>query len=261
MTVSYGARFADRIAAVIGGGSGMGRAIAHRLAAEGAYVYVVDRSGTAAKTVTEEILADGGQAQAEEVDAVSVDALKALYARIGEQHGVLHVLHHQVGMPGPAGLEVSEADWAVNLDVNVKSAFYATTLAFDLLKQADKKGSVTMTASTSALVGSPFSPIYSLTKGALVAYARALALVGAPDGIRVNVICPGPVDTPMLPQFFGRDPGADITDLMNNFMALIPLGRPAQPAEIAGVIAFLASDDAGFVTGVTIPVDGGQVAK
>ena len=118
-----------------------------------------------------------------------------------------------------------------------------------------------MTASTSALVGSPFSPIYSLTKGALVAYARSLALVGAPDGIRVNVIAPGPVDTPMLPQFFGRDPGADIQDLMGNFIALIPLGRAASPAEIAGGVASRASDDAGMVTGVTIPVDGGQVAK
>jgi NAD(P)-dependent dehydrogenase (short-subunit alcohol dehydrogenase family) len=261
MTTPVPGRFSNRIAAVIGGGSGMGRAISHRLAAEGAHVYVVDLSADAAKTVAEEILADGGQAQPEQVNATSADDLRALYARIDEQHGKLHVLHHQVGMPGPAGIDVSEEDWARNIDVNVKSAWYATTLAFDLLKRADRKGSVTMTASTSALVGSPFSPIYSLTKGALVAYARSLALVGAPDAIRVNVIAPGPVDTPMLPQFFGRDPGADIQDLMGNFIALIPLGRAASPAEIAGVVAFLASDDAGMVTGVTIPVDGGQVAK
>jgi NAD(P)-dependent dehydrogenase (short-subunit alcohol dehydrogenase family) len=95
----------------------------------------------------------------------------------------------------------------------------------------------------------------------LTAFARALALVGGPDGVRVNVICPGPVDTPMLPTFFGRDPGADMADLMSSFIALIPMGRPASPAEIAGVVAFLASDDAGFVTGVTIPIDGGQTAK
>jgi NAD(P)-dependent dehydrogenase (short-subunit alcohol dehydrogenase family) len=261
MTQRFPARFEDRIAAVVGGGSGMGRAICHRLAAEGAYVYVIDLSADAAKTVAEEILADGGQAQPEQVNATSADDLRALFGRIDERHGKLHVLHHQVGMPGPAGIDVSEADWTRNIDVNVKSAWYATTLAFDLLKRADRKGSVTMTASTSALVGSPFSPIYSLTKGALVSYAKALALVGAPDGIRVNVIAPGPVDTPMLPQFFGREPGADIQDLMSNFIALVPLGRAAHPDEIAGVVAFLASDDAGMVTGVTIPVDGGQVAK
>ena len=144
----------------------------------------------------------------------------------------------------------------------MKSPFYASTLAFDLLKRANKKGSITLTASTSALVGSPFSPIYSLTKGALTAYARSLALLGAPDGIRVNVICPGSVDTPMLPTFFGREPGADIEDLKAGFISeFVPLGRAAQPEEIAGVIAFLASDDASFVTGTTIPVDGGIVAK
>jgi NAD(P)-dependent dehydrogenase (short-subunit alcohol dehydrogenase family) len=254
-------RFEGRIAAVIGGGSGMGRAICHRLAAEGAYVHVADLSGDAAKSVTEEILAAGHQAQPEQLDATSIDELRALYGRIDGQHGVLHVLHHQVGMPGPAGIDITEADWQRNADVNMKSAFYATTLAFDLLKRAGGKGSVTMTASTSALVGSPFSPLYSLTKGALVAYGRSLALVGGPHGIRVNVICPGPVDTPMLPQFFGREPGANISDLMANFIATIPLGRAAQPAEIAGVVAFLASDDAGMVTGVAVPVDGGQVAK
>lgn len=254
-------RFSGRVAAVIGGGSGMGRAISHRLAAEGAHVYVVDLGADAARTVADEIAAAGGSAQAEVVDATDVGELTALFARIEERHHVLHVLHHQVGMPGPGGIVISEADWQRNIDVNMKSAFYATTLGFDLLRRAERKGSVTLTASTSALVGSPFSPLYSLTKGALVAYARSLALVGAPDGVRVNVICPGPVDTPMLPQFFGRDPGADIQDLMTTFISLIPLGRAAQPEEIAGVVAFLASDDAGFVTGVTIPIDGGQVAK
>jgi NAD(P)-dependent dehydrogenase (short-subunit alcohol dehydrogenase family) len=118
-----------------------------------------------------------------------------------------------------------------------------------------------MTASTSAIVGSPFSPLYSMTKGALTAFGRAMALMWAPRNIRVNVICPGPVDTPMLPQFFGRHPGADVSDLMSNFIALVPMGRPAQPAEIAGVVAFLASDDAGFVTGVTLPIDGGLTIK
>jgi NAD(P)-dependent dehydrogenase (short-subunit alcohol dehydrogenase family) len=171
-------------------------------------------------------------------------------------------LHHQVGMPGAGGIDISESDWEMCVEVNIKSPFYASTLAFGLLRKAEKKASVTLTASTSALVGSPFSPLYSLTKGALVAYGRSLALVGAADGIRVNVICPGSVDTPMLPTFFGREPGADIEDLKTDFISsMIPLGRAAQPEEIAGVVAFLASDDASFVTGIAIPVDGGIVAK
>jgi|HubBroStandDraft_1064217.scaffolds.fasta_scaffold305265_1 NAD(P)-dependent dehydrogenase (short-subunit alcohol dehydrogenase family) len=254
-------RLENRIAAVIGGGSGMGRAICHRLAAEGAFVYVADLNGGAAKTVTEEILAEGGEAQPEEVNAASVADLRALFDRIGKQHGRLHILHNQVGMPGPAGIEVSEEDWQRNMDVNVKSAFYGATLGYELLKRSEGKGSITFTASTSALIGSPYSPIYSLTKGAVVAFTRAMALYAAADGIRANVICPGSVETPMLAQFFGREPGSDVADLMSGFIANIPLGRAAQPAEIASVVAFLASDDAAMVTGVTIPVDGGLVAK
>jgi NAD(P)-dependent dehydrogenase (short-subunit alcohol dehydrogenase family) len=254
-------RLEGRVAAVIGGGSGMGRATSVRLAAEGAHVYVADLVKDAAADVVGDIRAAGDSAEPAALDATDLDALRAFYARVGAEHGKLHVLHNQVGMPGAGGLDVTEADFDTAIDVNVKSAFYVASLGYNLVKKADQKGSITMTASTAALVGSPFSPLYSLAKGALTAYTRALALVGAPDGVRVNVICPGPVDTPMLPAFFGRDPGADVADLMATFIALIPLGRPATPEEFAGVVAFLASDDAGFVTGATIPVDGGQTAK
>jgi NAD(P)-dependent dehydrogenase (short-subunit alcohol dehydrogenase family) len=254
-------RLEGRVAAVVGGGSGMGRAISVRLAEEGAVVHVADLSPEAATAVAEEIVAGGGTAVGVALDATDNDALRSFYAGIEAEHGRLHVLHNQVGMPGAGGLEVSEADFDRAITVNVKAAFYVAALGFELVRKADRRGSISMTASTAALVGSPFSPLYSLTKGALTAYTRALALVGAPDGVRVNVICPGPVDTPMLPTFFGREPGADVADLMEGFISLIPMQRAATPAEIAGVVAFLASDDAGFVTGATIPIDGGQTAR
>jgi NAD(P)-dependent dehydrogenase (short-subunit alcohol dehydrogenase family) len=231
------------------------------LASEGASVYVVDLHGDLAEMVAGEIIGQGGSAKGVQVDATDTDALAELYRQIDADHGVLHVMHNQVGMPGLAGLDISADDWVRNIDVNMKSPFYSATLAWDLLKRADKRASVTLTASTSALVGSPFSPIYSLTKSALLGLTRSLALVGAPDGIRVNVVCPGTVDTPMLPQFFGREAGADVSALVENFVSGIPLGRAAQPQEIASVIAFLASDDASFMTGVTVPVDGGLTAK
>jgi NAD(P)-dependent dehydrogenase (short-subunit alcohol dehydrogenase family) len=254
-------RLEDRVAAVVGGGSGMGRATSLRLAAEGAHVYVADLADQSAAAVAKEVADAGGSALPWLLDATDTGALREFYAEIDRAHGRLHVLHDQVGMPGAGGIDVGEDDFQRSIDVNVKSAFYVATLGYELVKRADRKGSITLTASTAALIGSPFSPLYSLTKGALTAFGRALALVGGPDGVRVNVICPGPVDTPMLPTFFGRDPGADVADLMSGFVGLVPLGRPATPEEIAGVVAFLASDDAGFVTGVTIPIDGGLTAR
>lgn len=239
----------------------MGAATALRLAQDGAFVHVADLDHAAAARVAAQIEEAGCSGRAAQLDATDTGALRAFYAGIEEEHGMLHVLHNQVGMPGAGGIDVSEADFERSMDVNVKSAFYVATLGYELVKKAGGTGSISMTASTAALIGSPFSPLYSMAKGALTSFTRAMALVGGPDGVRVNVICPGPVDTPMLPTFFGRDPGADMQDLMANFIGLVPLGRPARPEEVAGVVAFLASDDAGFVTGVTIPIDGGLTAK
>jgi NAD(P)-dependent dehydrogenase (short-subunit alcohol dehydrogenase family) len=134
-------RLDGRVAAVVGGGSGMGRATARRLAAEGAHVWVGDLSEAAAKTVAGEIGADGGAATAHQLDATDNDALRGFFAAIEREHGKLHVLHDQVGMPGAGGLDVSEADFDRSIDVNVKSAFYVATLGYELVKRAGRKGS------------------------------------------------------------------------------------------------------------------------
>jgi len=251
---------ADKIALITAAGSGMGRATARRFAADGAHVVVTDVDLQAAEAVVAEIAAAGGKAEALALDVRDRSAIEALVADLGERHGRLDVLYNHAGVPGAAGIDIDEEAWRFATEINLKGAFDLTALALPLLRNSTG-ASVLFTASVSGLVGSPLSPLYSMTKGGIVLLMKSLALKLGPEGIRVNAICPGPIDTPMLPQFFGREHGEDVADLIDAFMSSVPLGRPGQPAEIAAAAAFLASDDASFVTGVALPVDGGYVAR
>ena len=249
-----------RVAVITASGSGMGRAAAVRMSQEGAAVVVADIRGDAAAETVELCEAAGGSATAFTLDVTQVDQIEALMAEVGSQHGKLDVLYAHAGIPGPAGLDMSEADYDQTAAVNMKSAFFTVAKAVPLL-EASGNASVILTASTSGIVGSPFSPLYALTKGALVTFGKSVALALAPK-VRCNVICPGPVDTPMLPLFFGREPGTDVKPLMREFLERdVPLRRPSQPEEIAEVALFLASDASSFVTGVALPVDGGYTAR
>jgi NAD(P)-dependent dehydrogenase (short-subunit alcohol dehydrogenase family) len=254
-------RLKDRIALITAAGSGMGRAGALRMAEEGAHVIATDLDGGAAKDTVGLIHAAGGSAEAHVLNVADTDALAAMAQDIGSRHGVLHILYNHAGIPGVAGIDIAERDFDIAVDVNLKGAFFLTGKCVDLLAAADGKGSVIFTASVSGIVGSPLSPLYSMTKGGIVLLMRSLALKLAPQGIRVNAICPGPIATPMLPQFFGRDTGDDVTDLMDSFTTAVPMGRRGLPEEIANAALFLASDEASFITGVALPVDGGYLAK
>jgi NAD(P)-dependent dehydrogenase (short-subunit alcohol dehydrogenase family) len=254
-------RLGGRVAVVTAGGSGMGRACSERIASEGAHVVVADIDEAKAEDTVAAIASSGGSAKAIRCDVSDTGALRSLVDDVAREHGVLHVLFNNAGIPGEAGLDMDEATWQRSIDVNLKSAFYASSFALPLLRKAHGKGSIIFTSSVSGVVGSPFSPLYSLTKGGVVLLMRSLAVRLGPEGIRSNAILPAMINTPMLPQFFGREPGADIQDLMTGYMSAVPLGRPAEPSEVAGVVSFLASDDASFVTGAAIPVDGGFLAK
>jgi NAD(P)-dependent dehydrogenase (short-subunit alcohol dehydrogenase family) len=255
-------RLAGRIALVTAAGSGMGRAAAELFAAEGANVYVTDLREEAAQETVDAIASAGGSAQARALDVTDNDAIRGLIDEIDEAHGVLHVLYNHAGSPGPTGLAASDEEWRLLVDLNLKSAYYATSYAADLLRRADGKGSVVFTASVSALTGSPFSPLYSMAKGGIVAMVRALALTLAPDGVRCNAICPASVKTPMLREFLDRKNEGLTEEQMAEFAKqTIPLGRAALPEEIAQVALFLASDQSSFVTGVALPVDGGYTAR
>lgn len=248
-----------KIALVTAGASGMGRSGSELFAAEGAHVIVVDVDAAAAGEVVDGIIAAGGKAEAAVVDVRDLDALKALAEDVQQRFGKLDVLYNNVGIPGAAGLQLTPEEWDTGLEINARASFFLSGYLEEALK-ASGNGSVIFTSSTSGLIGSPFSPMYSFTKGGVIALVRSMALALAPDGVRVNAIAPGSVETPGLPAFFRASP-EETEKRKAAFFAQIPLGRAAQPEEIAQVALFLASDMSSFVTGVTIPVDGGLTAK
>jgi NAD(P)-dependent dehydrogenase (short-subunit alcohol dehydrogenase family) len=145
--------------------------------------------------------------------------------------------------------------------VNLTGSYFAAQCAIPYLNQSPRTASILFTASTAGLVGSFLSPLYSMSKGGVVMLAKALALSLAPK-VRVNVICPGPIDTPMLPKFWSRETHDGVEERLDNWVSNdIPLKRRGQPEEIAQAALFLASDRASFITGVALPVDGGFVAR
>jgi NAD(P)-dependent dehydrogenase (short-subunit alcohol dehydrogenase family) len=259
-------RLQDRVAVITAAGSGMGQASARLFAAEGAAVVVADIDLAAAERTVALIRSDGNDhgSFAHQVDVAKVVALKELFAVVGERFDKLDVLFNHAGIPGPNGLDITEEEYDRTLDINLKSAFFATSLALPLLRAAAGKGSIIYTSSTSGLSGAPTSPIYGMTKGGLLILMRSVARQVGPEGIRANAICPGPTDTPMLRVF--TDPnrkGQDESSFksgMANRINNIPLRRAGAPEDIANAALFLASDESSWVTGVSIPVDGGMRA-
>jgi NAD(P)-dependent dehydrogenase (short-subunit alcohol dehydrogenase family) len=253
----------DKIALVTAGASGMGRAAAEVFAKEGAHVIVVDVNEANAKETVAGIEAAGGSAVAELVDVRDLGALEAMANRVQSEHGKLHVLYNNVGIPGAAGQNVTPEEWDTSIEINARASFFLSGYLTEALKAggADGGASVIFTSSTSGLIGSPFSPLYSFTKGGIIALVRSMALAMAADGVRVNAVAPGSVETPGLPGFFRIDDPEEIERRKQAFFATIPLARAAQPEEIANVVLFLASHLSSYVTGVTIPVDGGVTAK
>jgi NAD(P)-dependent dehydrogenase (short-subunit alcohol dehydrogenase family) len=259
-------RLAGKIGIVTAAASGMGRAGALRFAREGAQVAVVDVDAEGVRRVVGEITAAGGSAHGITADLTrDEDSRRLVWDTVDRFKGLDFVWNH-VGHPGPAaveGIDMSAFDLAVEL--NLRTVLMTTEAAIPAIR-ARGGGSLLFTASTSGLVGSGFSPVYSMCKFGVVGFVKSLALRLAPEKIRVNAVCPGPIDTPMLRVFVSRPDqkstaGMDPEELVRKRAhGSVPLGRTGRPEEIANAALFLLSDEASFVTGVALPVDGGVTA-
>ena len=252
-------RLQNKVAVISGAGSGIGRATALRFAAEGSRVMVADISSSNGQETTKLIKASGGEASFIQTDVSIVANLERMVRATIETYERLDVLFNHAGMAGPGGNEeFDEKQWHKVIDVNLSSGLFAVKYAVPEMKRSGG-GSIIFTSSVSGLVGSPNSPTYSAVKGGIVTLVKSLALRFAADSIRVNCICPGPTETPMLPYFFGKS--TDLQTVLPNVIRNIPLGRLGKPEDVANAALFLASDESSYITGIALPVDGGYIAR
>lgn len=260
MTGNGQGRFEGRTALVTGAGSGIGRAIAIRLAEEGAAVAVNDISVEAADQVAAEIAAMGAQAIAAPGDVGSEGAVKQIVSTAQQAFSRLNVLVNNaaVFVYGTVG-EASASDWEAVFRVNVGGAALMSKYAMPLLK-ASEGGAIVNIASVGAIIGSSGMTPYGTSKAAMLGLTRCLAVEAAPDGVRVNAVCPGCIWTPALMRImdgldFDRAKGEEV------WGESMLLKRFAEPEELAAAVAFLASDDASYITGTHLIVDGGLTTK
>ncbi|CAM3098687.1 SDR family oxidoreductase [Paenibacillus lupini] len=251
-------RFKEKIVIVTGGGSGIGETSARLFAAEGAFVVIADWNEEDGQRVAASLNAEFSsmipRSIAVQTDVSQERSVAALMERTRQMFGRLDVLFNNAAVIHLKPIEeISESDFDRLLAVNLKGVYFMIKHAIPLLRLS--KGSIVNMASLGGLVGQRNNPIYAASKGGLIALTKSLALDFAPDGVRVNCVCPAGVSTPLLEAWTREqaDPAAAAKSLSD----MHPLGRPATSEEVAQSVLYLASEQAAFVTGVALPVEGG----
>jgi NAD(P)-dependent dehydrogenase (short-subunit alcohol dehydrogenase family) len=243
-------RLEGRVAVVTGGGSGIGLATVRRFAQEGARVVIGDVDEVGSKAVAEEV--DGAFVACDVTDAAQVETL---FATAKERYGSVDVAFNNAGISPPEDDSILTTDlqaWRRVQEVNLTSVYLCCKAALPYMLEQGR-GSIINTASFVAVMGAATSQIsYTASKGGVLSMSRELGVQFARQGVRVNALCPGPVNTPLLQELFAKDPERAARRLVH-----IPVGRFAEPGEIANAVLFLASDESSFVTASTFMVDGG----
>jgi NAD(P)-dependent dehydrogenase (short-subunit alcohol dehydrogenase family) len=250
-----------KVAVVTGAGSGIGRAAAARFAAEGAAVAVVDLNADAAKETVAQITAAGGTALAAVANVADRAQVGSAFGQILAEYGRIDVLYNNAGCNSSGSvLDATEDDWDRSFAVNAKGTFLCAQAAAPSMV-ATGGGSIINQGSVAALVGIANFASYCAAKGAVVALTRSMSVDLAPRGVRVNVICPGTVYTPLMEPMLTARGGGDLAAGLALTVAKYPIGRLGTPAEIAAVALFLASDDSSFLTGSVLTADGGMTSQ
>src|ERR1700739_1000800 len=253
-------RFQDKVAIVTGGSSGIGKEVATRFAAEGGSVVIVGRDAAKAEAAAKEIDATGKRAIAHVGDISLPTTGEAAVRAAVDRLGRLDVLFNNAGIFGPKPfLEVTEAEYDRFLDNILKGTFFTAQAAAKAMKAAGRGGAIVQTGSMWALqaIGATPSSAYSAAKAGVHALVKNLAIVLGPAKIRVNGMAPCVIETPVYDTFLTPE---QVKTVLPTFKALHPLGRNGQVADVAEALLFLASEQASFITGIVLPVDGGVMA-
>jgi NAD(P)-dependent dehydrogenase (short-subunit alcohol dehydrogenase family) len=253
----------DQVAIVTGAGRGIGRAIALELASLGADVAVIDLDGSSAEHTASELTQTGRKATSMQADITRAGDRRAMVDKTLQAHGRVDILVNNAGIyRGAEPLEVTEAQWDAVLEVNAKAVMFGCQAVLPTMLAAGR-GVIVNVASMAGKMATPTSIPYGVSKAAVISLTRSLAAAYAKDGIRVNCVCPGLVETEMWKQIdrdvgvvlLGKQPG----EYWQERIRSIPLGRPEQPEDVARVVGFLASSKAAYMTGQAINVTGGMI--